>query len=272
MTFQPPALQAALRYAERGWHVLPLTGIRAGQCTCHEPTCRTPGKHPITPDGVLDATVDADLIRTWFLRHPLANLGIAAGPSKLAIADVDPRKGGLESLASLGVDTRNAGKVRTGDGWHLYYSDPEGKIRSGNGRLGRGLDVKAAGGYVVAPPSLHAYGSLYLWERLPGNLPPWPFKEQPASMAIGSRLPEGMRNDRLTSLAGTLHYREFPANVIHLVIETVNDAICDPPLDPAEVHRIVENITRRPHSGHGLAAILERRAGAAPKQSATTVP
>ncbi len=45
--------------------------------------------------------------------------------------------------------------VRTGsDGWHLYYAHPGGKLAA---KLAGhpGIDIKADGGYVVAPPSIH---------------------------------------------------------------------------------------------------------------------
>ena len=41
-----------------------------------------------------------------------------------------------------------------GGGWHLYYRHPGGPLLAAlPGRAG--VDVKADGGYVVAPPSVH---------------------------------------------------------------------------------------------------------------------
>ena len=40
--------RAALTYAERGWHVLPLWWPAAtGRCACGVPDCDSIGKHPI---------------------------------------------------------------------------------------------------------------------------------------------------------------------------------------------------------------------------------
>ena len=40
-------LAAALNYAERGWHVIPLHDVTAGTCSCVDGAgCPTPGKHP----------------------------------------------------------------------------------------------------------------------------------------------------------------------------------------------------------------------------------
>ena len=57
---------AALRYANNGWAVFPVHHIlNDGQCSCGSDKCRDKqkyrGKHPVTHNGVLDATIDNDL-------------------------------------------------------------------------------------------------------------------------------------------------------------------------------------------------------------------
>jgi hypothetical protein len=52
----------------------------------------------------------------------------------------------------------------TGGGWHKLYRLPEAiKPKTGElkGKLGPGVDVKGAGGYIVAAPSMHASGRRY---------------------------------------------------------------------------------------------------------------
>ena len=55
---EPPAqeqlLMAALAYVRRGWRVLPCHSIDPadGACTCGKADCTSPGKHPLTPNGV----------------------------------------------------------------------------------------------------------------------------------------------------------------------------------------------------------------------------
>ena len=66
--------------------------------------------------------------------------------------------------------------ARSGSGWlHAYLKHPGHSV--GNRKL-RGLgDLRADGGYVVAPPSLHRNGGHYEW--LPG-LSPWEVDLAPA--------------------------------------------------------------------------------------------
>jgi hypothetical protein len=72
-------LTAALDYAARSWHVFPLW----------------PGsKAPAVPDAwQRRATCDPDLIHRWWAARPF-NIGLAVGPSRLVVVDLDPAKPG----------------------------------------------------------------------------------------------------------------------------------------------------------------------------------
>jgi len=72
---------AALKYARRGWPVVPIhTPGGDGLCTCGKVPCDSAGKHPRTPGGVKDAT---------------------GKKRTCSLSMVDSRSGGLESLAEL---------------------------------------------------------------------------------------------------------------------------------------------------------------------------
>ena len=91
----------ALDYAGRGWPVLPLHSYDDGCCTCGDKTCRSPAKHPITKNGLKDASVDSDVIRHWMDEtHDMANIGISTG-NGLIVMDIDAKSGGFESRDSL---------------------------------------------------------------------------------------------------------------------------------------------------------------------------
>jgi hypothetical protein len=106
----------------------------------------------LTCHGFYAATTDPDRITAMHAAIPGGLLAIRTGRvCDLAVVDIDPRNGG-RVLPELMPPTRC---VRTGSGgWHLYYRHPGGPLAAKlHGHPG--IDLKADGGYVVAPPSIH---------------------------------------------------------------------------------------------------------------------
>ncbi|MET4320317.1 putative DNA primase/helicase [Bradyrhizobium sp. RT5a] len=155
----------ALSYASRGFHIIPVYSVRDGRCTCRKGAdCDSPGKHPITSRGLKDATTDRKIIRRWWTANPDANIGIATGKiSNLVVIDVD----GEDGKKSLLVLVKKHGKlprtpkVTTGNGVHYYLRPGNKPVSNSVGRLGKGIDIRGDGGYVVAPGSVHRSGKLY---------------------------------------------------------------------------------------------------------------
>lgn len=160
-------LRGAVRLAQRGLPVFPIHHFAAGACSCSNPQCASPAKHPRVR-WRQQATTDARQLLRWWTRWPSANIGLVTGnASGIIVLDIDPAHGGVESLRQL-VDAEGAvahfAKVRTGGGGeHYYMRHPGGRVRNRTG-LRPGIDVRGDGGYVVAPPSLHASGRRYRWE------------------------------------------------------------------------------------------------------------
>lgn len=161
-------IETALSYSSRGWAVLPVHNSTNGVCSCTKRKCPAVGKHPRTNHGLKDATNNPDLITQWWKSWPSANIGIATGKkSGIVVIDIDPRHGGNETLLEL---IENNGplpdtlKVITGGGGqHLYFKYPGHPLRS-RSNIWPGIDVRADGGFVVAPPSVHVSGMKYVWE------------------------------------------------------------------------------------------------------------
>jgi hypothetical protein len=159
-------LSAALTYAAKGWPVFP---------------CAARGKVPLTKRGHKDATLDAEIIRRWWGHWRNANVGLVTGrESGFFVLDVDGR-GGKASLAALeqkhGELPLTMQSQTGGGGRHLFFKHPENGLRNSAGKLGEGLDIRAQGGYVIAPPSIHESGKCYTWgnENEPDEcLPPEP--------------------------------------------------------------------------------------------------
>ncbi len=134
-------LASALDLASRGFRVFPLK----------------PGDYRPAVDGwkTLATTDEAQIRRVWNGRQ--FNIGVAAGDG-LLIVDVDMKNGkdGLASLKALGVELDGFVVETPTGGLHGYYRGPD--VSNSVGRLGLGLDVRSAGGYVVGPGSTLAEG------------------------------------------------------------------------------------------------------------------
>lgn len=114
--------------------------------------------------------MDPEIIRRWWRQCPRANVAVATGPvSGLLVVDIDPRHGGHPD--QLPGPVPRTPTVRTGGGWHFYLGWPEGVERLPKTLPGcPGMDLKGAGGYVVAPPSRHVSGGYYRWEVTPAEV------------------------------------------------------------------------------------------------------
>ena len=155
-------LDSALTLADRGLHVFPLA-----------PDSKVPA---LRRDWENRATTDPDTIRRCWATGPF-NIGIACGPSRLVVVDLDTPKSetppppapfnvpgvneGADVLALLAERYAAAFPwhtfaVTTGrGGMHLYFRQPDGEaLRNTAGRLGWLIDTRAAGGYVVGPGSI----------------------------------------------------------------------------------------------------------------------
>ncbi len=141
MTAANPVLNQALGLARFGWPVFP---------------CLPGRKVPATEHGYRDASVDPDQIRRWFGRHPDRNLAVATGTPGPDVLDVDVRASGdgllaYHTLTDAGLMDGASAVIRTpSGGLHVYFA--------GSGqRCGRlpacHVDFRAAGGYVLVPPS-----------------------------------------------------------------------------------------------------------------------
>jgi len=178
---RPTPLAAALNLAARGLRILPVHfPIQRREilaCSCGQRDCDNPAKHPfgsLVPHGAKDATTSTQIVEEWWTSYPQLNIGIAT--DNLLVIDVDPRHRGDESLAAL--EERHDALphswcVRTGSaGLDIYLAAPSsGTICNSAGKLGPGLDIRAASGYVIAPPSQHINGNHYKWIFDPDEAP-----------------------------------------------------------------------------------------------------
>jgi hypothetical protein len=176
-----------------------------------------------------------------------------------------PADAGVQQLERRHGPIAETVEARTGGGGrHLYFTHPGAMLHNRIG-LVPGVDLRGDGGCVVAPPSVHASGEPYRWERSPdvGPLAPLPdwLREAPGEqgrrghpLTHWRRLPregvaEGERNNTIASLAGHLLWHGVDPEVATELLLTWNATRRRPPLEPEEVVRTVASITRLHQQG-----------------------
>lgn len=154
MTSSRTVLDEAHYYAARAWRVVP---ILPGQ------------KRPALDAWVERATVDHELIDDWWRKNPTHGVGIVTGElSGLFVLDIDPEHGGDDTLADLehthGALPDTIETITGSGGRHILFAWPGWNPGTNAGQLGPGLDLRAEGGQIVAPPTIHPNGLAYQWE------------------------------------------------------------------------------------------------------------
>ncbi|MDQ3876979.1 MAG: bifunctional DNA primase/polymerase [Actinomycetota bacterium] len=185
-------LSSALNYAAQGWCVFPLHGIANGRCTCGRHECSSPGKHPLVRRGLHEATTDTHVIKEWWGRWLSANVGVGTGESsEIVVVDIDlPRAlPSLDALVNLTLP-RTLVSLTGGGGIHHIYKGVDRRLHNRTSGLPGypddlpGVDLRADGGYIVAPPSTHISGTRYEWldsSCEPAALPTW-MREKPRDL------------------------------------------------------------------------------------------
>jgi hypothetical protein len=282
-------LATALAFAGHGHAVFPVCWpVKAPDgrsfCSCGR-LCKSAAKHPRAPlakNGVHSGTIDTGTIKHWFGYLVLdANLGVAT--DRLIVADVDPRHGGDESLQEL---VREHGEfpltwrsLTGGGGEHIMFACPDG-VEVGNVTaetmenppLGPGIDIRARGGYIVAPPSKHISGRPYAWsvdhdpadvrlafapdwllKRLRNRAPPGGGDDggppiEPISSDVWFNLthrPISEYRDMMAmKIVGHLFRHSCDYQLVRGLVHAWNSAWCKPPLGYNELDQITSRIAK----------------------------
>ena len=142
-------LQAARYYLMKGFSVIPIL---------HR------GKKPAIPwkEYQQRPPTDEELVQ-WFGNGAKNNIGIVTGPvSGLAVVDLDSDRAFAFAKEKNLSPTPT---VKTGRGFHVYCKTKDG-VRNFQQRDNLpDIDLRADGGYVVAPPSVHESGLVYGWVK-----------------------------------------------------------------------------------------------------------
>ena len=171
-----------------GWPVClgahPYRGTRAAKepgraCSCDRVGCPAPGAHPVSPAWQIQATVDPNVIRSWWETRPEANVILVTG-RVFDVLDV-PAAAGSAALGQMEAAGAAVGPVAGRPGADAVLRGDQGRagrrgrmvvVRAGlrAGELPVGLRWHCRDSYVLAPPS-HADGLAARWLRAPQEHP-----------------------------------------------------------------------------------------------------
>lgn len=251
-------LDAALEYASRGWAVMPISRDKSPLIKW-----KTATREELT---------NPDNIRKWWSQFPAANVAIVTGERSGGLVvidlDIDDKKGinGKDSLRKWCdendvYEIDSTASVVTGrGGQHLYFQSPF-KYHNQVNCL-EGVDIRAEGGCVVAPPSVHGgTRRSYEWDietdeveipELDSDtaefLAAMEIKDQKREDVnrpkndFTKKVGEGGRNNQLFKYVSRLQGEGETDDAIREYADVYNRTHLNPPLDDDEVQRTVESV------------------------------
>lgn len=258
-----PIGAAAVEYARMGLAIIPLAER---------------GKVPVSKNGLNDWNNNAEDIADYWRDNPYANVAIVCGqPSHGLLVidiDVDEEKGedGYATLRQWEITHGELPKTATAitgrGGMHLlYYVDASrGEIRPST-NPDAGVDIRCAGSYIVAPPSIHPNGNRYEWQDPPDETPiaqadgnVYAFvdsvqrnggniddvtKPKSEKFILPEQIKEGGRNDTLYRYGCSLRSRGRSDEEILNSLIGANMTRCVTPLDMTEIKTIYGQVLRQ---------------------------
>jgi hypothetical protein len=267
-------------YQRAGFKTIPLhyPKFKPGlvYCSCkHGRNCQNIGKHPVVAYKSLDFS-DRRTYRAM-QSHWRADINYNVGliVDGYTVLDVDNRKGGQTTLAYLEDEIGQVPvglSVTTGNGRHIYLKHDSRLTNAADAAGLSGLDVRANGGFVVAPFSVHHSERHYLWEVTgePGTLSEnWIMnlrgEERTSPNGHGVKrttaqpnvllpqkpdanyfIPEGRRNATLFKFASRERGKGADYEHIYNVISTLNDTYSERRLKESELKAIASSVMRYP--------------------------
>ena len=99
-----------------------------------------------------------EVVKKWYEDRPYLNIGIITNGLLVVDADTDEGVRWCKDNLSVGIYSITA------KGAHFFFKQPKNhKVNCEIKNTKCGIDIKADGGLVVAPPSVHGSGKFYRW-------------------------------------------------------------------------------------------------------------
>jgi len=243
---------AAMAYATNGWALFPVYDLVSGTCSCGDRKCKSPGKHPRTDHGHLDATTDTTVVQGWWSQWPDANIGLPTS-IKFDVLDLDGDDGRawLAEMEAIHGPMPDGLRATTGRGGLHIFLKPTG-CRNATHIDGRKVDFRGTGGYIVVAPSATVAQYEWIGDPFASPIPDAPewllaFLRKPATVTSAPQvglIPYGARNDTLTRTAGLL-YGRVPEGTREVMLQAAATFGCENPADDPISEAEVTSILRR---------------------------
>lgn len=235
----------ALEYVDNGWSVLPV---------------KPEDKRPYMTNWLQYTRVRANKqsVANWFNSLTGAGIGVVTGRiSNMVVLDIEsdcpyPIEDILKKYPTQMYSRTGSG------GYHLFYQYPTNVPRVAN-RVGifERADLRADGGFIVLPPTIHPSGGRYEWIKT-GALGAFPLalldlQSQPKVQNEGwitealRGVSEGGRNDACARLAGYFFKKGINSDIVESLLLEWNERN-DPPMPVHEVRTTIKSIERS-HAG-----------------------
>ena len=233
--------EQAAEYVDSGWSVLPV---------------RPEEKRPYMTNWLQYTKTRAPkaMVEAWFNNLSGAGVGVVTGKiSNMVVLDVEHdcpfpieellKKYPTQMIAKSG-----------GGGYHLFYQYPTNIPRVSNRvRIFDGADLRADGGFIVLPPTMHPSGNRYEWvKRGPLGAFPVALLELQAQTKVQGEgwitealrgVSEGGRNDTCARLAGYFFKKGMNYDIVEALLLDWNERN-EPPLPVNEVRSTIKSIEK----------------------------
>ena len=236
-----PLIEQALEYVDNGWSVLPV---------------RPDEKRPYMTNWLQYTKTRATkpTVESWFSNLSGAGIGAVTGRvSNMVVLDIERHcPYSLEELLKK-YPTQMVARSGSG-GYHLYFLYPTNVSKVSNRvRIFEGADLRADGGFIVLPPTIHPNGNRYEWVKR-GPLGAFPMalldlRSQPKVQSDGwitealRGVSEGGRNDACARLAGYFFKKGMTYDIVESLLLDWNERN-DPPMPTKEVRATIKSIER----------------------------
>lgn len=233
--------ELAAEYVDNGWSVLPV---------------RPDEKRPYMTNWLQYTKTKAPkaMVEGWFNNLSGAGVGAVTGRiSNMVVLDVEhncpyPIEELLKKYPTQMIARSGGG------GYHLFYQYPTSQSKVSNRvRIFEGADLRADGGFIVLPPTVHQSGNKYEWiKRGPLGAFPVALLDLKAHTPVQGDgwitealrgVSEGGRNDTCARLAGYFFKKGMNSDIVEALLIDWNERN-EPPLPIREVRTTIKSIER----------------------------